>query len=133
MAENLEKYLPTWRQRLEEEAAAAERRRRAAAEAAGRMARILVDEFAVGRVYLVGSLLRPESFGTHSDIDLVVVGLDPARYFKALSRIWKELPKGMEVDLVPFEDANEHLRTLTLTEGLLLYDQSRIADPQKRD
>jgi predicted nucleotidyltransferase len=133
MFEDIEKYLPTWRKRLEEEAAALERRRRAAEEAADRMARILGEEFDAERVYLVGSLLRPEAFGSHSDVDLIVVGLEPARYFKALSRIWKELPKGMEVDLVPFEDADEHLRTLALTEGLLLYDQSRTADSQKRD
>jgi predicted nucleotidyltransferase len=133
MFEDIEKYLPTWRKRLEEEAAALGRRRRAAEEVADRMARILGDEFEAERVYLVGSLLKPEDFGTHSDIDLLVVGLEPARYFKALSRIWKELPKGMEVDLVPFEDADEYLRNLAQTKGVLLYDQRRTADSQKRD
>ena len=133
MAENVEKYLPTWRRRLADDASALAQRRRTAEQAAERMGRILVDEFAAERVYLVGSLLKTESFGTHSDIDLVVVGLDPVRYFRALSRIWKELPKGMEVDLVPFETADTHLQTLALSEGALLYDRSRIAHPQDRD
>lgn len=85
---NLDKYLPTWRKRLAEDADALERRRREAEEAAARMAAILGTEFRAERVFLVGSLLEPEWFGPSSDIDLVVVGLEPALYFKALSRIW---------------------------------------------
>ena len=133
MDEDIDKYLPHWRQRLEEEASALTQRRRAAEEAARRMARILVQEFAAERVYLIGSLADRERFGSHSDIDLVAVGLAPQRYFKALSRIWKELPRGLEVDLVPFEDADQNLKTLALTAGVLLYDQSRITDSQERD
>ena len=40
MAEDIEKYLTTWRRRLAEDAADLERRRRTAAKAADRMARI---------------------------------------------------------------------------------------------
>ncbi len=123
MDRDVEHYLPAWRKRLQEDAVALEKRRQEARDAANRMARILVEEFAARRVFLVGSLLNAESFGKHSDIDLVVEGLKPSGHFKALDRIWRELPKGMEVDLIPFEDAHESLQELTLKEGLLLHEQ----------
>ncbi len=64
MDEDIDKYLPHWRQRLEEEASALTQRRQAAEEAARRMARILVQEFAAERVYLIGSLADRERFGS---------------------------------------------------------------------
>ena len=63
MDEDIDRYLPLWRQRLEEEASALEQRRQAAEEAARQMARILVQEFAAERVYLIGSLADRERFG----------------------------------------------------------------------
>lgn len=133
MAENIDQYLPAWRRRREEQAAAVECRLQAARGAADRMSRILVAEYGAERVHLIGSLLRAEDFSSHSDIDLVVTGLEPRLYFKALARIWQELPPGMEVDLIPFEDAAPQLQSLVATEGVLLYDKVRAGDPAGRD
>lgn len=129
MQRDIDQYLPIWRKRLEEESRAGEERRREAMDAVHRMARILHREFRAEKVWLIGSLLRPESFAAHSDIDLVVAGLDPARYLAALARLWDELPKGMELDLIPLEEAADSLRDLVLSEGLTVHDQSRTADP----
>ncbi len=86
-------------------------------------ARILVDEFGAERVYLFGSLLDKDDFAIHSDIDIAVEGLKIELYFKALSRIWEGLPKGVSLDLVPVEDADSYIKSKILTAGVILYEK----------
>jgi len=74
----------------------------------------------VTKVYLFGSLRDPNTFHEKSDIDLVVEGLPPHLYFKALAELWRQLPPGIELDLIPFEDADPELRELVLKEGVSL-------------
>jgi hypothetical protein len=56
-----------------------------------------------------------------SDIDLVVEGLAPGLYMKALTELWDILPAGVDLNLIPFEDAYESLREKAITEGELMY------------
>ena len=72
--------------------------------AARKCAHILYDKYRVRRVYLIGSLANPEDFHERSDIDLAVEGLPSHLYFKALAELWRELPAGLELDLIPLED-----------------------------
>ena len=60
-------------------------------------------------------------YSTRSDIDLVVEGLSPDLYMKALTESWDFLPAGIELNLVPFEGAFESLKKKTLKEGDLIY------------
>jgi len=89
-------------------------------ELVDKCAKLLKEKYKVKRVFLIGSLV----YGIvheKSDIDLVVEGLPPEIYIKALVDLsdivqWKE-----EINLIPFEDAFESLREKTLREGKLIY------------
>jgi len=89
-------------------------------EVAHACAHRLVQDFSARQVYLFGSLLREDVVHSRSDIDLAVEGLEGARHFEALSALWKLLPAGVELDLVPLEDAWPSLAEQVSTEGKLL-------------
>lgn len=122
----IEKYKTMWKRRLGEDEEARLRLRKEAIEAAGRAAKALVERFGAEKVYLFGSVLEPRYFTEWSDIDMVVLDLAPAQYFKALSGIWGLLPHGMELDLIPYEDADSFLKEKVLREGVLLYDKKQL-------
>lgn len=114
-------HISGWERRLKVEKERRRRRAREGALAARKCACLLYEKYGVYKVYLIGSLLEPEAFHDRSDIDLVVEGLPPRFYFKALAELWRELPAGMKLDLIPFEDADPELRKRVLEEGVLLH------------
>lgn len=79
-------------------------------------AELLKSHFGARRVILFGSLVGPGPWHNRSDIDLAVEGLAPADYFRALSACWELLPQGINLDLVPMEDARPELRARILGE-----------------
>ena len=81
---------------------------------------ILKNKYKVKKVFLIGSL-EEGYIHERSDIDLVVEGLSPDLYIKSLTELWDVLPSGLELNLIPFEDAFESLKEKTLKEGELLY------------
>ena len=89
-------------------------------EVARACARRLVQDFGAREVYLFGSLLDAELAHERSDIDLAVEGLEGKLYFKALSAVWELLPAGVELDLVPLEQARPGLAERVKAEGVLL-------------
>lgn len=116
-------YITAWKERIKEDEEKRLRLFQEARDAALRAAQVLVDEFGAERVYLFGSLLIRDDFAKHSDIDIAVDGLKTELYFKALSRVWEVLPKGIGLDLVPMEDADEYLKSKILTTGVILYEK----------
>ncbi|MBI5199255.1 MAG: hypothetical protein HZA09_04475, partial [Nitrospirae bacterium] len=56
-----------------------------------------------------------------SDIDLVVEGLVPELYIKALTELYDLLPTGIELNLIPFEDAFDSLKEKTIKEGEVIH------------
>ena len=121
-------YVTAWRERLREDEEKRLRLFHEARDIALHIAQILVDEFGVSRVYLFGSLLNINDFTIHSDVDIAVEGLRVDLYFRALSHIWMELPKGIGLDLVPLEDADEPLKEKISETGIVLYEK-RLAYP----
>ena len=83
-------------------------------------AQVLKEKYQAKRVFLIGSLVKGH-FHDRSDIDLVVEGLRPEVYIKALTDLYDHLPAGVELNLIPFEDAFESLKERTVMEGELLY------------
>ena len=81
---------------------------------------ILKNKYKVKKVFLIGSLAEGYVH-ERSDIDLVVEGLSPDLYIKSLTELWDILPSGLELNLIPFEDAFESLKEKTLKEGVLIY------------
>ncbi len=82
-------------------------------------AQILKEKYKVKRVFLIGSLV----YGLvheKSDIDLVVEGLAAEQYIKALTELWDILPAGVELNLIPYEDAFPTLQEKIVREGELI-------------
>lgn len=95
-------------------------RREELREIALEVANLLKTEYKVKRIFIIGSLVKGYVH-PKSDIDIVVEGLAPEFYIKALTRIYDLLPLGVEINLIPFEDAFESLREKAIKEGELLY------------
>ena len=114
-------YITGWDKRLEVDKERRSKRFYEATAAVDRCAHLLYEKYGVHKVYLIGSLTNPEVFHDKSDIDLVVEGLPTHLYFKALADLWRELPAGLELDLIPFEDADSELRKRVLEKGVELY------------
>ena len=87
---------------------------------AKKCADILKDKYKVRRIILIGSLVKG-IVHEKSDIDLVVEGLEPSLYIKALTDLWDNLPAGVELNLISFEDAFESLKENAINEGEYIY------------
>lgn len=87
---------------------------------ANKCGELLKKKYQVEKVFLIGSIVKG-IIHKKSDIDLVVEGLQPDLYIKALTELWDILPPGVEINLIPFEDAFEGLKEKTIKEGELVY------------
>jgi predicted nucleotidyltransferase len=97
-----------------------DRRRARAAVVRARLPELtsrLASEFGVTRIVLFGSLLDGE-LREDSDVDIAVVGLDPSNYFRAVDVASSSV--GVDVDLVPLEEAPLSLRELINRHGEVL-------------
>jgi uncharacterized protein len=81
---------------------------------------VLSKKYKIKKVYVIGSLVKGV-FHERSDIDLVVEGLPAELYIKALTELYDILPPGVELNLIPYEDAFDSLKKKAVTEGQVLY------------
>ena len=88
---------------------------------AKKIAQMLKEKYKVKRVFLIGSLVKGYVH-ERSDIDIVVEGLPPELYIKALVDASDTVGWNIEVNLIPLEDAFESLKEKTLREGELIYE-----------
>ncbi len=94
-----------------------------AQQAASACSRLLTEQFQARRVILFGSLAGgQEAWHDQSDVDLAVEGLTPADYFPAYTACRALMPPGVELDLVPLEQAYPELRSRILGEQSLHED-----------
>jgi predicted nucleotidyltransferase len=117
---DLSAYIDAWRKRLARQQRERKKRTQHLRQVALACARLLVQDFGVGKVYLFGSLLTEELAHDRSDIDLAVEGLDQESYLRALRELGELLPTGVELDLVRLEGAWPSLVERVITEGILL-------------
>ena len=80
---------------------------------------MLKEKYRVKKVFLIGSLAHG-IVHENSDIDLVVEGLTPEKYIKALVDLSDILKWKVEINLIPFEDALPTLKKKTMKKGLLI-------------
>jgi len=118
-----EEYITYWRRRAQDRKRHLSLRKREGRKAAQQCAGILATHYGVKKVYLIGSLTGSRSVHERSDIDLVVEGLKPEEYFSALSALWHIVPKGIELDLIPWEDAYPQTKQRASREGEVLYER----------
>ncbi len=117
-------YIEGWQKRLCQERKALDQAAQKAQMQAQVCAKALVEEHGAERVYLIGSLARGSGFHPRSDIDLVVAGLAPKRYFAVLADIAERASR--EVDLILLESATPALLECVANEGVLLYERAEI-------
>ncbi|MBI3763232.1 MAG: hypothetical protein HY260_15405 [Chloroflexi bacterium] len=84
--------------------------------AAERCARLLRERFGARRVIPFGSVRGDGPWHVKSDLDLAVEGLPPDQFFRAWGALREVAPAGLEVDLVPLEDAYPEMRARILQE-----------------
>jgi predicted nucleotidyltransferase len=121
LAEEYKTYTEAWRRRRRSEREALALLHQQLLQAAQKSANLLEEKYAVRAVYLFGSVAWPERFHADSDLDLAVEGLPDEKYFRALAELWRLLPAGRELNLVPLEAAFPELAERVRQEGLVLY------------
>ena len=117
-------YIEAWQKRLRQEQEALDQAAQQAREQAQVCAKSLVEEYGAERVYLIGSLARDRGFHSRSDIDLVVAGIAPERYFAVLADVAERA--GREVNLILLESATLALLECVANEGVLLHERTEI-------
>ncbi|HBQ28595.1 MAG TPA: hypothetical protein DD719_04190 [Desulfotomaculum sp.] len=117
-----EEYFRAWKKRAWQTRQKVQKREDRARQLARKMAYTLAEEFAVSRVYLIGSLLHPGCFNLSSDIDLVVEGLDPAKLYQAERRL--EEIVDIPFDLIDGKEISKKFYARILQEGLILYERN---------
>ncbi|MBM4423470.1 MAG: nucleotidyltransferase domain-containing protein [Chloroflexi bacterium] len=76
---------------------------------------------AVKRIYLFGSVTRPNAFRADSDVDVAVEGAGAADYF-AIWRAIEEAAPGWTIDLRDIGDSLEFTRRVRAT-GKMIYER----------
>lgn len=117
-SEQMAGYLRGAREREAVRKAACEHRRERAWVAARAVAAKLKAEHGASRVVVFGSLVGG-TFHENSDIDMVVVSVPPAQFFRAWADV-ERVADGFEIDLVPLEDARPWVAAVLEAEGVTL-------------
>jgi predicted nucleotidyltransferase len=81
-----------------------------------RIAEFLRREYQPTRIVVFGSLVHPEVFGLHSDIDIAVEGIPWPAYLRAWNEI-EELAPEFKVDLIDMAIVSDRLRQRITDEG----------------
>ena len=92
--------------------------REAAAKEADRLAVLLKKEFEYEALYLIGSVVKGKRFNSHSDIDLVIKGLNSDLFFKVLALLIKN--SAFRIDLKPWEELDCNSKAMVEEEGRIL-------------
>ncbi len=98
-----------------------ERRQQARQSVLSAIAKVMPHYPAVMRVYLFGSMTRPRSFRTDSDIDIGIEGVNTAVCFD----IWRDLERTAQMwnlDVRSLED-NDPFSDQVKARGELIYEQ----------
>jgi predicted nucleotidyltransferase len=112
-------YIATARQQAQEEQKLLAQRCARARDVAIAGAELLKTKYGVKHMVLFGSLVHPELFHIHSDVDLAVWELPEQHYYRAVANLLDINPE-FEVDLIRIEDAPATLQALVEEEGVEL-------------
>lgn len=79
------------------------------------LASLLRKHYEFESIYICGSILS-ERFGPHSDIDMIIKGLQSESFFKAHALLLKE--STYTIDLRPFEDLLDEFKYKIVAKGM---------------
>ncbi len=119
-SDSIEVYANYWKKKIQRNKKKLKERKETLIKHAIKCSELLKAEFGVKKVYLIGSLTRGFQIHEHSDIDLVVVGLQARDYFSALNKVYNIIPAGINIDLITAESANLYMKKAIIREGVLL-------------
>lgn len=88
-------------------------------EVAKSAAQILKEKYSAREVVVFGSLVHKELFHLNSDIDLSVRGIEPQRFFQALSEV-AFMDHDLNVELVDIEECKDYIAKAIKEEGVKL-------------
>jgi len=94
-------------------------RRKQGLRIAQEAAKLLASKYAVEKIILFGSLLKPCPIRDRSDIDLAVWGLADQNYHSALNDV-SNLTVDFSFDLVPIESASSSLKQVIQQQGKII-------------
>ena len=114
--EKMDQYRRTARRREAEQKQAMVKRRESAWTVARQAAILLKEQFGATRVVAFGSLVHGAWFHARSDIDLMVVGIRPEKFWQAWAAL-DQISNGFEIDLVAEGELTESLRSMIEQEG----------------
>ena len=106
---------------LEQRERAKEELRKKALEDAKKLSFALAELFPYEKLYLCGSVLKRRAFTLHSDLDLIVKGLEEELFLKAYAFLLKK--SNFSVDLKPWESLRDSMKQKVRKEGMLLYEK----------
>jgi predicted nucleotidyltransferase len=86
---------------------------------ARQIADMLRQDFGATGVHLLGPVLYPDEFHAHSDIDLAVDGLVPARYLTAAAKALI-MAEEFSVDLVDISECQPQFEDSIVRKGIKL-------------
>ncbi|MCK6624268.1 MAG: nucleotidyltransferase domain-containing protein [Anaerolineae bacterium] len=112
-------YQAAARQRRQRQAQQVILRYQQAREVVREAHQILIEQFGASQVAMFGSILSLERFHQHSDVDLVVWGLNEGVYYRAVGRLLS-LDTTIPVDLLEAELASPALLAVIEREAMFL-------------
>jgi predicted nucleotidyltransferase len=86
-----------------------------------KIVRMIIDKYAPKKIIQWGSLLHPEQFDTHSDIDIALEGISDAETYFALLGDAMALTR-FHVDIVQLEKIEPEFAELILLKGKIIYE-----------
>lgn len=117
---SIDQYSQYWKKKIQKRNENLKQRKKELIRYARNCSELLKREFGVDKVFLIGSLARDYRINEKTDIDLVVSGLPSKEYFSALNKLYKLVPKGVDIDLITEEKAADFVKTKIKNEGIEL-------------
>jgi predicted nucleotidyltransferase len=94
---------------------------------ADRMVEYIVREYSPDRIIQWGSVLRPESFGPQSDIDIAVEGrFDAAAWFRLVGELWEMTD--FPLDIVDLSRIEVEFADIIRLKGTVVYERDPSSD-----
>ena len=128
--EKIEEYARGWEKKIQKKEAARRKRVRHAREKAEAIAELAFDSYRVDEVWIFGSLAR-KKMRKNSDLDLMISGLSPEKYWSFLTEAEK-IASPFKIDIVLKEEASRAFKKRVRREGVKLKDEEKNLDPKSR-
>ncbi|MBE9064712.1 nucleotidyltransferase family protein [cf. Phormidesmis sp. LEGE 11477] len=112
-----QKYIDYWRSKAAREADQIKVWEKEAWDDVQIVASVLREQFHATKIIVFGSLVK-NKFGRGSDIDIAAEGMEPNRFFLALSTVNRHSKR--EIDLKPMEALDPHFRKRVIETGRVI-------------